>query len=115
MLKVNEYFAGKVKSIGFDSSSIGLTSVGVMEEEYTFSTAQPEEMTVITGALKFGRPDCGGVYAGREVLRAGAQRIQPAGGRRDRLSVPLPEQINFVREGSAGLSRCWAPSFLRRD
>ena len=53
MLKVNEYFAGKVKSIGFDSSSIGLTSVGVMEEgEYTFSTAQPEEMTVITGALK---------------------------------------------------------------
>jgi len=61
MLKVNEYFAGKVKSIGFDSSSIGLASVGVMEEgEYTFSTAQPEEMTVITGALKVllpGSPD----------------------------------------------------------
>lgn len=61
MLKVNEYFAGKVKSIGFDSSSIGLTSVGVMEEgEYTFSTAQSEEMTVITGALKVllpGAPD----------------------------------------------------------
>lgn len=35
MLKVNEYFAGKVKSIGFDSSSIGLTSVGVMEEGNT--------------------------------------------------------------------------------
>lgn len=50
MLKVNEYFAGKVKSISFDSSSIGLTSVGVIEEsEYTFSSAQPEEMTVITG------------------------------------------------------------------
>ncbi len=101
MLKVNEYFAGKVKSIGFDSSSIGLTSVGVMEEgEYTFSTAQPEEMTVITGALKVllpGGAGLAGVYAGREVLRAGAQRVQPAGGRCDRLSVPLPEQINFVR------------------
>ena len=53
MLNVSEYFAGKVKSIGFDSSSIGRTSVGVMEEgEYTFGTNQPEEMTVITGALR---------------------------------------------------------------
>lgn len=61
MLKVNEFFAGKVKSIGYESSSIGRTSVGVMEEgEYTFSTAQPEEMTVISGALKVllpGAPD----------------------------------------------------------
>ncbi|AJI94525.1 pyrimidine/purine nucleoside phosphorylase [Yersinia ruckeri] len=61
MLKFNEYFTGKVKSIGYDSSSIGRASVGVMEEgEYTFSTAQPEEMTVITGALKVlipGSPD----------------------------------------------------------
>lgn len=61
MLKFNEYFTGKVKSISYDSSSIGRASVGVMEEgEYTFSTAQPEEMTVITGALKVlipGSPD----------------------------------------------------------
>ncbi|MDX5628044.1 MULTISPECIES: pyrimidine/purine nucleoside phosphorylase [unclassified Brenneria] len=53
MLNVNEYFAGKVKSIGFDSDSIGRASVGVMEAgEYTFGTGQPEEMTVISGALK---------------------------------------------------------------
>ncbi|MBJ7221865.1 MULTISPECIES: pyrimidine/purine nucleoside phosphorylase [unclassified Brenneria] len=61
MLKVNEYFAGKVKSIGFDSGSIGRASVGVMEEgTYTFGTGQAEEMTVITGALKVllpGAPD----------------------------------------------------------
>lgn len=61
MLNVNEYFTGKVKSIGFDSGSIGRASVGVMEAgEYTFGTAQPEEMTVITGALKVllpGAPD----------------------------------------------------------
>ncbi|EOI7397059.1 pyrimidine/purine nucleoside phosphorylase, partial [Yersinia enterocolitica] len=32
MLKFNEYFTGKVKSIGFDSDSIGQASVGVMEK-----------------------------------------------------------------------------------
>lgn len=62
MLKFNEYFTGKVKSIGFDSDSIGPASVGVMEKgEYTFSTAKAEEMTVITGSLKVlipGSPDC---------------------------------------------------------
>ncbi|CAK8737308.1 Pyrimidine/purine nucleoside phosphorylase [Sodalis praecaptivus] len=31
MLKVNDYFAGKVKSIGFDAASTGRASVGVME------------------------------------------------------------------------------------
>jgi len=57
MLNVNEYFAGKVKSIGFDSASIGRASVGVMEAgEYTFTTGLPEEMTVINGALKVLMP-----------------------------------------------------------
>ena len=46
MLNVSEYFDGKVKSVGFDSASTGRASVGVMAEgEYTFGTAQPEEMT----------------------------------------------------------------------
>ncbi len=40
MLQSNEYFSGKVKSIGFTSSSTGRASVGVMAEgEYTFGTA----------------------------------------------------------------------------
>ncbi|ORM65730.1 pyrimidine/purine nucleoside phosphorylase [Pantoea rodasii] len=53
MLNVSEYFDGKVKSIGFDSVTIGRASVGVMAEgEYTFGTGQPEEMTVLSGALK---------------------------------------------------------------
>ena len=44
MLQSNEYFSGKVKSIGFSSSSTGRASVGVMVEgEYTFSTAEPED------------------------------------------------------------------------
>lgn len=53
MLKVSEYFDGKVKSVGFESASTGPASVGVMVEgEYTFSTAQAEEMTVVSGSLK---------------------------------------------------------------
>ncbi len=53
MLNVSEYFDGKVKSIGFDSASTGRASVGVMAEgEYTFGTAQPEEMTVVSGSMK---------------------------------------------------------------
>lgn len=52
MLQSNDYFSGKVKSIGFDSSATGKASVGVMDEgEYTFSTAAPEEMTVVSGVL----------------------------------------------------------------
>lgn len=58
MLQSNEYFSGKVKSIGFTSSSTGRASVGVMAEgEYTFGTAEPEEMTVVSGALKVLLPE----------------------------------------------------------
>ncbi|MBV5096508.1 pyrimidine/purine nucleoside phosphorylase [Tenebrionicola larvae] len=52
MLESNDYFSGKVKSIGFTSSSTGRASIGVMAQgEYTFGTGQPEEMTVVSGAL----------------------------------------------------------------
>lgn len=51
MLKVNEYFDGKVKSIAFKDDALPAT-VGVMAPgEYTFSTSQKETMTVIRGAL----------------------------------------------------------------
>jgi len=51
MLKVNEYFEGKVKSIGFEDA-VGTVSVGVMEPgAYTFSTGDRELMQVVSGAL----------------------------------------------------------------
>lgn len=57
MLQSNEYFAGNVKSIGFTSESTGRASVGVMAAgEYTFGTGQPEEMTVVSGALTVQLP-----------------------------------------------------------
>ena len=51
MLETNEYFDGKVKSIGFQTTSLPAT-VGVMEiGEYEFGTSQKETMTVVSGAL----------------------------------------------------------------
>lgn len=51
MLDVNEYFDGKVKSIGFQSTTLPAT-VGVMKSgEYTFGTSQKEYMTVVSGEL----------------------------------------------------------------
>lgn len=51
MLKVNEYFDGNVKSIGFVGSE-GSMSSGVMAPgEYTFGTSQHEVMKVVYGEL----------------------------------------------------------------
>ena len=57
MLKVNEYFDGQVKSIGFQGDELS-SSVGVMVAgEYRFDTAQFETMTVISGALMVKLPN----------------------------------------------------------
>lgn len=49
MLKVNEYFDGKVKSIGF-ASARGAATIGVMSPgEYEFNTGKPETMLITTG------------------------------------------------------------------
>ena len=51
MLKVNEYFDGKVKSIALQTATLP-ASVGVMMPgEYEFNTGKKENMQVITGAL----------------------------------------------------------------
>lgn len=56
MLTNNEYFAGKVKSIGFESNE-GKATVGVMEAgDYEFGTAGPETMVVVSGALTVKLP-----------------------------------------------------------
>lgn len=56
MLKVNEYFDGKVKSIGFQTATLPAT-VGVMVPgDYEFGTSQKEVMTVVSGALTVKLP-----------------------------------------------------------
>ncbi|MDP4945583.1 pyrimidine/purine nucleoside phosphorylase [Alishewanella sp. SMS8] len=56
MFKVNNYFDGKVASIGFQGEKLPAT-VGVMAPgEYEFGTSQHEVMTVISGALTVKLP-----------------------------------------------------------
>ena len=51
MIKVNEYFNGTVKSLGYETAE-GPATVGVMAKgEYEFGTSTQEIMTVITGTL----------------------------------------------------------------
>ena len=57
MLNVNEYFEGKVKSIGFQTSTLPAT-VGVMAiGEYEFGTSEKETMTVVSGQLIVKLPE----------------------------------------------------------
>lgn len=56
MFKVNEYFDGKVASIGFQTATLPAT-VGVMAAgEFEFGTSQKETMTVVSGALTVKLP-----------------------------------------------------------
>lgn len=56
MLETNEYFEGKVKSIGFQTSTLPAT-VGVMEMgEYEFDTSKKETVTIVSGALTVKLP-----------------------------------------------------------
>ena len=51
MLKINEYFDGKVKSIGFENRD-GRVTAGVMAVgDYEFGTSENELMKVVSGEL----------------------------------------------------------------
>lgn len=50
MFKVNEYFDGKVKSIGFQSARGAATSGVMAAGEYEFNTGKPEIMVITSGA-----------------------------------------------------------------
>lgn len=56
MLKVNEYFGGKVKSIAVENEE-GVATIGVMEAgEYEFGTSTIEIMTITSGTLEVMLP-----------------------------------------------------------
>lgn len=57
MFNVNEYFDGRVKSIGFDSAD-GKATIGVMAVgEYEFGTATKEYMSITSGYLDVLLPE----------------------------------------------------------
>ncbi|MDA3892690.1 MAG: pyrimidine/purine nucleoside phosphorylase [Salinivirgaceae bacterium] len=57
MLKTNEYFDGKVKSIAFETEN-GSATIGVMAAgEYEFETSTVEHMTVTSGNMDVQLPE----------------------------------------------------------
>lgn len=68
MIKVNEYFEGKVKSLAVENHA-GKQTVGVMVAgEYEFGTGSPEEMTLVSGKWELQIP---GVDGGFKPYAAG--------------------------------------------
>ena len=74
MFQVNEYFDGKVKSIGFRTATLPAT-VGVMAPgEYEFGTSQKETMTVVSGELVVQLPG----ETGWQTFGVGKSFVVPA-------------------------------------
>ena len=74
MLVSNDYFDGRVKSIGFKTASLPAT-VGVMAPgEYEFGTSQTETMRVISGTLTVKLPNS----TRWETISEGAEFVVPA-------------------------------------
>ena len=78
MFNVNEYFAGKVKSIGFNSPE-GKATIGVMAPgEYEFGTGTQETMRIISGGLTIRLPNetvWQEYKAGQEFIVPGQQKF----------------------------------------
>ncbi len=56
MIKLNEYFEGKVKSLGAESREGRFTAGIMLPGEYVFNTDQEEHITITVGALNLRIP-----------------------------------------------------------
>ncbi|TYA71570.1 pyrimidine/purine nucleoside phosphorylase [Seonamhaeicola marinus] len=57
MIKVNEYFDGKVKSLGLSNSQGNFTAGVLLKGEYEFSTSSKEWMTLTSGKWEIELPN----------------------------------------------------------
>jgi uncharacterized protein YaiE (UPF0345 family) len=88
MIKVNEYFDGKVKSLGFQRESVAFTAGVVLPGEYTFDTESEEHITVTVGELEVRPPG-----AGWKIVKVGERVVIPPKSNFD-LKVKTP--ISYV-------------------
>lgn len=65
MINVNEYFDGKVRSLGFELDGTQYTAGVMLPGEYTFSTENEEHITVTAGGFEILR--AGGNWRGARV------------------------------------------------
>jgi purine/pyrimidine-nucleoside phosphorylase len=57
MFKVNEYYEGKVKSIGFHTGDCPATVGVIGAGEYAFTTSTREIMSIVSGKMSVRLPD----------------------------------------------------------
>ncbi|MCB5252772.1 MAG: pyrimidine/purine nucleoside phosphorylase [Candidatus Cloacimonadaceae bacterium] len=89
MLKINEYFDGKVKSIALNNAK-GKSTIGVMDiGEYEFGTSSVERMTVISGVLIVKLPES----KAWKPYKAGETFIVAAG---QKFGVKVEEQTAYI-------------------
>ena len=89
MLKVNEYFEGKVKSITLENAQ-GKSTVGVMDVgEFEFGTNTVEHMTVITGLLTVLLPNA----TEWKDYQAGQTFVVPAN---TKFKLKVPQQTAYL-------------------
>jgi purine/pyrimidine-nucleoside phosphorylase len=73
MIRLNEYFDGNVKSLGFELDGIPYTVGVILAGDYTFSTEKNEYIQVVAGEIKIEPP--GGPW---RKLKNGQETIIPA-------------------------------------
>ena len=89
MLKVNEYFEGKVKSRAVENAQ-GKSTVGVMDVgEFEFGTNTIEHMTVITGLLTVLLPNA----TEWKDYQAGETFVVPAN---TKFKLKVPQQTAYL-------------------
>jgi len=84
VIKVNEYFEGRVKSLGFQSEGVPFTVGVVLPGEYTFDTQSEEYITVTVGELEVHPP--GSEW---KIVKVGETVVIPAKSNFD-LQVKIP-------------------------
>ncbi len=91
MIKVNEYYDGKVKSLGNSLNGVPFT-VGIIEPgEYSFSTEKEEHMKVVHGAMEVKLPD----EDNFKIYGEGEKFIVPSG---KTFTVKVSQPVSYVCE-----------------
>lgn len=89
MLKVNEYFEGKVKSIAVENSE-GIATVGVIDAgEFEFGTSTIEIMSIVAGTLQVTLP---GENSWKTFITGESFRIEKG----DRFRVKASQPVAYL-------------------
>ncbi len=89
MIKVNAYFDGNVKSLGFEREKVAFTAGVVLPGEYTFDTQSEEHLTITVGEIEVQPPG-----SGWRTVKAGETITIPA-----KTNFDLKGPLIFVQSG----------------